>query len=181
MYCSQERLFRTILFDAFFASNGDDATKSSAVVAGVTRDACRDVLCLLLVFKTESRGPRRRFGKTATFPPPKNQTNRVFGSRSFAWKARSGALREGDAFCRRTHLRRAARNVIGRPIRRSTFLSAKPVYGTGRGLMSQISLAYWSMVRSELNLPEKAVEMMEDSVQPAWFLYASSTFAWHSM
>ena len=64
---------------------------------------------------------------------------------------------------------------------RSTFLSAKPLYGTGRGLMSQISLAYWSMVRSELNLPEKAVEMMEDSVQPAWFLYASSTFAWHSM
>jgi len=47
--------------------------------------------------------------------------------------------------------------------------------------MSQISFAYWSMVRSELNLPEKAVEMMEDSVQPASFLYAASTFAWHSM
>ena len=31
-------------------------------------------------------------------------------------------------------------------------------------MMSQISVAYWSMVRSELNLPEKAVEMMEDSV-----------------
>ena len=41
--------------------------------------------------------------------------------------------------------------------------------------MPQISLAYWSMVRSELNLPLKAVEMMEDSVQPADSVYAAST------
>jgi len=47
--------------------------------------------------------------------------------------------------------------------------------GTLHGSMPQISLAYWSMVRSELNLPLKAVEMMEDSVQPADSVYAAST------
>lgn len=48
--------------------------------------------------------------------------------------------------------------------------SIKKDYGTTHGLMSQISLAYWSMVLSELNLPEVAVDKMEDSVQPSWFL-----------
>lgn len=48
--------------------------------------------------------------------------------------------------------------------------SIKNDYGTTHGLMSQISLAYWSMVLSELNLPEVAVDKMEDSVQPSWFL-----------
>ena len=47
--------------------------------------------------------------------------------------------------------------------------------------MSQISVAYWSMVRSELNLPENAVEMIDDFVHPAAFLYAASTSAWQSM
>ena len=46
--------------------------------------------------------------------------------------------------------------------------------------MSQISVAYWSIVRSELNFPENAVLMMDDSVHLSWFLYAASTVAWHS-
>jgi len=76
----------------------------------------------------------------------------------------------------------APRVAAETPPRKNQFTNTlDTVYGTGRGLMSQISFAYWSMVRSELNLPEKAVETMEDSVQPASFLYAASTFAWHSM
>ena len=47
--------------------------------------------------------------------------------------------------------------------------------------MSQISLAYWSMVRSLLNLPLNAVEMMEDLVHAVWSPYASSTLACASM
>ena len=48
--------------------------------------------------------------------------------------------------------------------------SIKNDYGTTHGLMSQISLAYWSMVLSEVELTEVAVDKMEDSVQPSWFL-----------
>ena len=47
--------------------------------------------------------------------------------------------------------------------------------------MSQISFAYWSMVLSELNFPEKAVEMMELSVHFSWSWYAALTLSWHSM
>ena len=43
--------------------------------------------------------------------------------------------------------------------------------------MFQISLAYCMMVRSLLKAPLRAVERIELLVHPAWFLYASSTFA----
>ena len=49
--------------------------------------------------------------------------------------------------------------------------------GTGQGLTSQMSAAYSLMVRSLLNLPEPAVDMMDMRVHAPWSLYTSSTLA----
>ena len=49
--------------------------------------------------------------------------------------------------------------------------------GTGQGSTPQMSAAYSPMVRSLLNLPLPAVDMMDMRVHAPWSLYTSSTLA----
>ena len=130
-----------------------------------------------------------RTRETRSFPQPESDPSEAARRREARCVAGETREHTVECFAYVAYFKQGRADGIVAPARRGGDSAAKKSvheHSThrlrhGRGLMSQISFAYWSMVRSELNLPEKAVETMEDSVQPASFLYAASTFAWHSM
>lgn len=183
--CARER---RVLFPK---SDPSEATRrrEARCVAGETREHTVECFAYVAYFKQGRADGIVAPRVAAETPARKNQTNRetsVVPPRRSSRRRREGlstAFVTEDSQERASNRpNRAAQVVVAFYATDFSFTNTlDTIYGTGRGLMSQISFAYWSMVRSELNLPEKAVEMMEDSVQPASFLYAASTFAWHSM